>query len=73
MIRWKKGPFTALKLRVNRGPGPEFLAVDTEPDYVDTVKPAAGQTAVYKYQGIYLICDAEYGQWSDWIEITVTG
>ena len=46
-------------------------AVDTEPEYIDTVRPAANQTAIYKYRGIFLLGDAEYGQWSDWVEITM--
>ena len=47
--------------------------MDTEPDYIDTVRPAAGQTAIYKYRGIFLLGDEEYGQWSDWVEMALAG
>ena len=40
---------------------------------MSTVRPAAGQTAIYKYRAIYLLGDEEYGQWSDWVEITMRG
>ena len=74
-IVWVKGPFSAIKIQVDRNDtqGVRDLATDTEPDYVDTVRPAAGQTAIYKYRAIYMLGDAEYGQWSDWVEITMRG
>jgi hypothetical protein len=74
-VVWKKGRFTAIKIMVDRhdGKGEVFLAVDTQPNYIDTVKPAAGATAVYAYRGIYLLGDEEFGQWSQPFEITVRG
>ena len=74
-VVWVKGPFSGIKLEVDRSDtqGVRFLAVDTEPDYIDTVRPVAGQTAIYKYRGIFLLGDAEYGQWSDWVEMTMRG
>ncbi len=74
-VVWVKGPFTGIKIEVDRGDaqGVRFLAVDTEPDYIDSVRPAAGQTAIYKYRAIYLLGDEEYGQWSDWVELTMRG
>ena len=72
---WKKDRFTAIKLMVDRGDGhgEVFLAIDTVPNYTDTVLPAAGTTAIYTYRAIYLMGDAEFGQWSQAFEITVRG
>jgi hypothetical protein len=74
-IVWKKDRYTAIKILVDRhdGKGEVFLAIDTQPNYIDTVKPAAGATAVYTYRGIYLLGDEEFGQWSQPFEITVRG
>ena len=74
-IRWKKQGFTGVRIEVDRGDsqGWRFLTVDTEPDYVDTVLPAAGAVALWKYRAIYLQGDEQFGQWSDVAEITVRG
>ena len=74
-IVWPKGPFSAIKLEVDRHDtlGVRFLAVDTEPNYIDTVRPAAGQSGIYGYRGIYLLGDEEFGQWSDWVELAMRG
>ncbi len=74
-IRWKKQGFTGVRIEVDRGDGPgwRFLAVDTEPDYVDTVLPAAGAVALWKYRALYLQGDEPFGQWSDGAETTVRG
>ena len=37
------------------------------------MKPAPGATAIYTYRGIYLMGDAEFGQWSQSFELTVRG
>ena len=72
---WKKGGHTAIRSLVDRGDGKGevFLAIDTEPNYVDTVLPAPGTTATYTYRAIYLMGDQEFGQWSQPFEITVRG
>lgn len=74
-IVWKKGRFDGIRIEVDRGDsqGWRFLAVDTQPDYVDTVKPAPGTSAKYRYRAIYLLDDEEFGQWSQPFEITVAG
>ena len=74
-IVWKKDRYTAIKIMVDRGDGhgEVFLAIDTQPNYTDTVKPAAGASAIYTYRAIYLTGDAEFGQWSQPFEITVRG
>jgi hypothetical protein len=71
-IGWKKGPFTALEIEVNRGTGFTFLAVDTEPDYVDTFTPPATPT-IWTYRAVYRLGESMAGQWSDPAEITVGG
>lgn len=74
-VVWTKAHFDALKLTVDRGDGhgPVFLAIDTVPNYIDTVKPAPGQSAIYTYTGIYMLKDAEFGQWSLPFAMTVRG
>jgi hypothetical protein len=74
-IVWKKGRYTGLKIMVDRGDGKGevFLAIDTQPNYIDTVLPAAGTTATYTYRAIYLMGDEEFGQWSQPFQITVRG
>lgn len=52
----------------------QFLAIDTQPDYLDTTPlPAFGKSANWAYRMIYLINDEEVGEWSDVVFITVTG
>lgn len=72
-IVWSKGDFGGIKIEVDRGDGWKFLAVDTQPNYIDTFKPASGQSAVYKYRAIYLLDDAEFGQWSNIAEVAAKG
>ncbi len=74
-ISWKKGQSNAMKLMVDRGNGTfEFLTVSTRPNYTDSFAlPAMGLAALWKYMGIYLVNDEETGDWSDAIQITVTG
>src|ERR1035437_7582848 len=66
----------ALELGVDRGDGKGFvfLAMDTIVPYVDTAAlPAAGQSALWKYKGIYLQADERVGQWSDIVSLAVNG
>ncbi|MCW5907399.1 MAG: hypothetical protein KIS94_06045 [Chitinophagales bacterium] len=74
-IIWKKGLTEGIKIKVDRGSGTfEFLAVDTQPNYLDTHPlPPYGQSAIWKYTAIYLYNDEEAGQWSDVVSITVAG
>ena len=73
-VQWRKLGFTGVRIEVDRGSGQwTFLAVDTIPDYVDTVTPAAGTTALWRYRAIYLDGDEPFGQWSDPVSIAVTG
>ena len=74
-VAWNKGPFDGVRIEVDRndGKGWQFLAVDTAPDYIDTVRPASGAAALYRYRAIHLLGDADYGQWSPPVEITARG
>ncbi len=74
-ILWKKGKFDGIKIHVDRGSGKfEFLAIDTHPDYLDTHPlPELGKAEIWKYMAIYLKKDAEVGDWSEPVQITVTG
>jgi len=75
-IGWTKQGMDALELWVDRGDGKGFvfLAIDTIPNYTDTAPmPAAGQSALWKYKGIYIQADQRVGQWSDVVSIPVAG
>lgn len=80
-VVWSKGPFDAIRIEVDRSSnsggstptGYSLLAIDTEPNYIDTVQPAPGTVAIYKYRAIYILSDAPYGQWSQPLEMTVRG
>jgi len=76
VIGWVKQGMDALELWVDRGDGKGFvfLAIDSIPDYTDTATmPPAGQSALWKYKGIYIQADQRVGQWSDVVSIPVAG
>jgi hypothetical protein len=60
-----------IELQVGRGDGHGFvlLAMDTTPNYTDTVTPTA--PAKRTYRGIYRVGDARVGQWSNEVSINV--
>ena len=75
-ISWYKQGMDSLELWVDRGDGKGFvfLAIDSIPDYTDTAAmPPAGQSALWKYKGIYIQADQRAGQWSDVVSIPVAG
>ncbi len=73
-VGWIKRGMDGIRIEVDRGPGWQFLTIDTVPDYVDTAPlPPAGQSAVWKYRGIYVLGDQPAGQWSDPVSIAVMG
>ena len=74
VISWTKQGMDSLELWVDRGDGKGlvFLAVDSIPDYTDTqAMPPAGQSALWKYKGIYIQADQRVGSWSDVVSIPV--
>lgn len=70
-VQWQKGDADAIRIEKSVGTGAfVFVAVDTEPHYVDTtVFPATPVT--WRYRAIYLMSDHPVGQWSDVASITV--
>lgn len=69
-VQWTKGAANALRIEVDRtGAGFQFLAIDSIPNYMDTVAPTA--PATWKYRAVYLIHDEIVGQWSDVVSINV--
>ena len=74
-VGWTKQGMGALEIWVDRGTGTfAFLALDSEPDYLDTAPlPAPGTSAVWKYKAIYRLHDEQVGQWSDVASISVMG
>lgn len=74
IIKWKKGKSQGIKLWVDRGDGFKLEAINTIPDYTDRHPlPPVGQSAIWKYQAVYLLKDQEVGQLSTVLEVTVTG
>ena len=61
-----------LELQVDRGNGWTLLAFDTTPNYTDTT-PLPATPTKWKYRGIFRVGDAQVGQWSNTVEITVGG
>ena len=74
-ILWKKGKFDGIKIHVDRGSGKfEFLAIDTHPNYLDMHPlPELGKAEIWKYMAIYMKKDEPIGDWSEVVQITVTG
>lgn len=74
-VVWVKSGMDGIRIYVDRGNGQfVLLAMDTVPNYIDThALPPAGQSAVWRYRGIYVEDDAEVGQPSDVVSFTVTG
>ena len=72
-IVWKKKSTDGIDIYVDRGTGNFiFLATDTVPNYTDTFSLPSG-AAVWRYRCIYRVDDAQVGQWSDIVSVTVTG
>lgn len=70
-VVWAKGGFDALFIEVDReGTGFKFLALDTEPDYLDTAALPAN-TALWKYRGTYILHDEKVGLRSDEVSMAV--
>ena len=74
-VQWTRKNMDGIAIYVSRGSSAwELLAIDTVPNYTDTFAlPANGQAAVWKYKAIYRLNDANVGQWSDEVSITVSG
>lgn len=84
---WSKGITSGVKIHVNRSlgnspvptPNPsldtfQFLATDTQPNYIDTFPlPAFGQSVVWAYVMVYMMGDEEVGEWSEPVLVTVKG
>ena len=73
----EKGEFDGIRLQIDRGDGKGWvdLAIDMKPNFTDDLSPlpAAGQSAVWQYRAIYLLNNADFGQWSDPVSVTVAG
>ena len=61
-------------LRVRRGGAAEGEA-KVEPNFTDDLSPlpAAGHSALWTYRAIYRLNDADFGQWSDAVSVSVAG
>ncbi len=75
-IKWKKGPTGGIHIWVDRSGGNnfQFLATDTQPDYLDTYTlPGPGQSQVWNYKAIHFTGDTQATEWSDPVSFTVKG
>jgi hypothetical protein len=75
-IKWKKQGMQGINIYADRGDGKgyQFVATDINPDYLDMYPlPPAGQAALWKYKAIYIDRDAEIGQMSDELSVSVSG
>ena len=64
-------------LRVRRGGAAEGGAAEggakVEPNFTDDLSPlpAVGHSALWTYRAIYRLNDADFGQWSDAVSVSV--
>jgi hypothetical protein len=75
-VVWKKAGHSAVEIQVDRhdGKGWALLAIDTQPNYLDTYAlPAPGQSAKWSYRALYRDADEPVGQWSDVVSMAVAG
>ncbi len=78
LIGWGWQGFSAfldmLEIQVDRndGKGWVFLTYDTTPNYTDTF-PFPATPTKWKYRAIYRVGDAQVGQWSNEVSVTVGG
>lgn len=76
-LAWKKGKFAGLRVQIDRGDGQGWvnLTVTMMPRFTDQLSPlpAAGQAALWQYRAIYIIADADFGQWSNAVSVMVAG
>lgn len=75
LIIWYKGVADSIDIYADRkdGQGMKYLANDSQPDYLDTFElPEGTASAVWEYQAIYRIADAQVGQFSDVMKVTVS-
>jgi hypothetical protein len=72
LIKWTKAGFNGLYIMVDRGTGAgfQFLALDSEPDYLDTFTLPATATE-WKYKAIYIFHDDKVAMWSNEVSINV--
>ena len=76
-VQWKKGIADALRVeKESSGASAQkgaaswnLLAVDTEPNYLDTTPVT--EPAMWKYRAVYIIKDEPVWQWSDVAQIAV--
>lgn len=70
-VKWNKGDTDAIRIEaIKTGTAFAFVAIDTEPDYLDNT-PLPATPAVWKYRAMYLIANEPVGQWSDVVSISV--
>ena len=71
-VVWNKGMMEAVEIQKDTGPGCQFLAVDTHPNYTDTT-PFPTPAAMWKYRASYTKNSQRTGQWRNVAEIKLGG
>ncbi len=75
-IIWKKAGMDTLEIhKLDAATGNwKLLAIDSYPNYIDNAPlPAQRMAEVWQYRAIYRYHDAQVGEWSDAISVTVSG
>jgi hypothetical protein len=74
-IVWKKQGMDGIEIYVSRDGSPyTLLAYDMRPNHIDAAPlPTLGTSSIWKYRAIYRFHDAQVGQWSDEVSVTVAG
>ena len=76
IIQWTKSQASAIEIWVDRNDTKGFvsLTINIEPNTYDTYAlPETGTSKVWHYKAIYLLHDAQVGQWSDVVSASVSG
>ncbi len=75
LIIWKKGQMDGIEIFKDSGNGGWImLKYDQRPNHLDTsALPAVGVSANWKYKAIYRYQDARVGNWSDEVNVVVSG
>lgn len=75
-LDYTKSKFSGVEIQKDSNDGHGFVFADktTNPSWVDNSPlPAANTSALWKYQGIYLLNNVRQGNWSDPVSVTVKG
>ena len=75
LLKWKRGRLPSVQIFADHGDGKfAFLTSSVLSRFTDhSPLPPRGTAAVWNYKAIYYKDDAQIGQWSKTVSVTVTG